>query len=104
MLKGWLERVLLPGVAFEVPDGRSNRVQGKLHNIRQFVVVTTSGSPRWFLTLIGNPARGALFRGMRGLFHPKCKRRWLQLHSMDQAGTQKRAQFIARVERDLSRL
>lgn len=104
MLKGWMERVLLPGVAFEVPDGRSDLIRGKLRNIRHFLVITTSGSPRWYLTLIGNPARGTLFRGMRSLFHPKCRRRWLQLYSMDRAGDPDRARFVEKVERTLAQL
>ena len=41
ILKGWFERVFLPGVAFEVPDGNSDRIRGKLTNIRQLIVLTT---------------------------------------------------------------
>jgi len=98
ILKGWFERVFLPGVAFEVPDGNSNRIKGKLTNIRQLIVITTSGSPWWWMRLIGDPGRAMILRGMRGLFHPRCKRTWLQLHSMDRATEVDRARFLLRVE------
>ncbi len=98
ILKGWFERVFLPGVAFEVPDGNSDRIRGKLTNIRQLIVLTTSGSPWWWLRMIGDPGRAMILRGMRGLFHPRCKRLWLQLHSMDRVTEADRARFLSRVE------
>jgi len=98
ILKGWFERVFLPGVAFEVPDGNSDRIRGKLTKIRQLIVLTTSGSPWWWLRMIGDPGRAMILRGMRGLFHPRCKRLWLQLHSMDRVTEADRARFLSRVE------
>ena len=101
MLKGWMERVWLPGVAFEVPAGRRRRARGALRNLRLFVAITTSGSPWWWLLLIRDPGRNLLTRGYRVLFHPRCRLRWLQLHDMNHATPDDRAAFMARVERAL---
>ena len=104
LLKGWLERVWLPGVAFEVPQGRHGRVVGRLRNIRRFTTVTTSGSPWWWLRLIGDPCRSMLMRGFRVVFHPRCRTRWLQLHRMNHTTHNERQAFLERVRTELAAL
>lgn len=102
MLKGWMERVLLPGVAFEVAPKKNARIVGGLNNIRYFLTITTSGSPRWWLRLVRDPGRNMIMRAMRILFHPNCRMRWLQLCDMDHASDSKRGGFRRKVERELS--
>lgn len=97
ILKGWFERVWLPGVTFEVPKTRFGRVTRKLDNIRLFAVVTTSGSPWWWLRLIRDPGRNMFLRAMRPMFHPRCRFVWRQLHAMNHATTADRDRFAARV-------
>jgi len=101
MLKGWMERVWLPGVAFDVAPERKSGLIGRLSNIRLFVVITTSGSPRWLLWLIRNPGRNAMMRGQRPLFHPRCRRRWFQLYDMDHTSAEERSRFLDKVESGL---
>ena len=103
MLKGWLERVSLPGVAFEVAPEKNARIVGKLKNIRRFCVITTSGSPRWWLRIVRDPGRNFLARGMRIMFSPACRITWLQLYDMDHAGDRERARFLRKVEKALSK-
>ncbi|SDD47112.1 NAD(P)H-dependent oxidoreductase [Ruegeria marina] len=104
ILKGWLERVWLPGVAFDIPDGLKKRARGKLQNIKSFTVITTSGSPWWWLRLIRDPGRSLLARGYRVLFHPHCRMRWLQLHDMNHRSGPDRARFIKRVSRTMAKI
>ncbi|MEX3009651.1 NAD(P)H-dependent oxidoreductase [Hoeflea sp. TYP-13] len=104
MLKGWMERVLLPGVAFEVAPEEDSRIIGGLKNIRFFQVITTSGSPRWWLRLVRDPGRNMIMRALRILFHPTCRMRWLQLYDMDHASNEDRAEFLRKVERELSKV
>ena len=101
MLKGWLERVWLPGVAFEVPAGRWKRAVGLFHNIRRLTTVTTSGSPWWWLRVIGDPCRSMVTRGFRTLFHPRCTVRWLQLYGMNHSSDVERRAFLERVRAEL---
>lgn len=101
MLKGWLERVFLPGVAFEVLPEKNSRIVGGLRNIRYVLTVTTSGSPRWFLRLVRDPGRNMVMRAMRILFHPRCRMRWLQLYDMDHASDRARSKFRQKVVREL---
>ena len=51
MLKGWLDRVGF-GVAFRL-GGRSVLQPRGSSNIRRIGVITTYGSPRWLLWLVG---------------------------------------------------
>ncbi len=104
MLKGWLERVWLPGVAFEVASARLRRPKGKLCNVRLFVGITTSGSPWWWIRLIRDPGRSLWTRGMRPLLSPKCRYSWLQLYDINNTSESRRAGFLSRVERALRRI
>ena len=97
LLKGWLERVWLPGVAFEISSEKQNIPKGKLKHIHRFCVVTTSGSPRWWLWFIGNPGKSMLFKGYRILFNKFCKFKWLQLYDMNRSTIDDRKKFLAKV-------
>jgi putative NADPH-quinone reductase len=79
VLKGWLERTMVPGVAFEVDDA------GKLHGglaVRRIVGVTTNPLPRWVVVLLGDPGRRILCRALRlSCTHPwRARCRWYALH------------------------
>ena len=97
ILKGWLERVWLPKVAFEISSGKQNIPMGKLKNISRLCVVTTSGSPRWWLWFIGNPGKSMLFKGYKILFNKYCKYKWLQLHDMNHTNSLDRERFLKKV-------
>lgn len=104
MLKGWLERVWLPGVTFELSAGKERRPRPKLGHIRLFVGITTSGSPWWWIKLIRDPGRSLWTRGLRVLFHRRCKVLWRQLYNMNHTTEADRTAFLARVEADLKAL
>ncbi|GJE25608.1 NAD(P)H-dependent oxidoreductase [Methylobacterium organophilum] len=102
MLKGWIDRVWLPGIAFSL--GGARVLQPRLTHLRRIVVVTTYGSPRWLLWLVGWPD-WRLFRfGIRSLCAPGCRLDWLSLTGMDKATPTARARFLAKVDRRLSAL
>jgi len=104
MLKGWLERVWLPGVTFEVSDGKERRPKPKMQNIKLFVGITTSGSPWWWIKLIRDPGRSLWTRGLRPLFATRCKSVWLQLYNINHTTDVDRASFLASVESRLKSL
>jgi NAD(P)H dehydrogenase (quinone) len=90
MLKGWLERVWLPGVAFRIATAKQRTIGGELGNIKLFVGITTSGSPWWWLKLIGDPGRSLFMKGLRPLYARRCRMRWLQLYNMNHVTPQDR--------------
>lgn len=104
VLKGWLERVWLPGVAFMPPSRAGEVTKPMLQNIRQLAVVTTGGAPWWWLKVIGDPHKKLFTRGLRVLFHKRARVHWLQLHEMNTVSADKRALFLRKVERTLKEL
>lgn len=101
MLKGWLDRVLIPHESFTMPEG-NQPIRGLLTNIRFIGVVTTLGSPRWWWMLMGMPGRRILLTGIRALCGPRCRTLWLALHRIDSAGEGERKAFLEKVRRALS--
>ncbi len=104
MLKGWLDRVWLPGVTFRVASAKERTITGELKNIRLFVGITTSGSPWWWLKVIGDPGRSLFMKGLRPLYARRCRMRWLQLHNMNHVTDADREAFLARVRQQLAAL
>jgi NAD(P)H dehydrogenase (quinone) len=103
MLKGWFERVWLPGVAFKVPDKPGGKAGPGMQHIMRLSVITSSGSPWWWLRLIRDPCRSFFTRGLRALFHPRCKTTYLQLHGMNTSTLAQREAFIEKVKTTLSK-
>ncbi|RZS52105.1 putative NADPH-quinone reductase [Sphaerotilus mobilis] len=104
LLKGWLDRVFLPGVSFGLGGSRHRPIVGALTNIRWFCGITTSGSPWWWLRWIGDPGRRLFLRGLKPLYARGCRTTWLQLHAMNYASHADRSRFLARVRHTLSRV
>ena len=103
ILKGYFDRVWLPGVAFEFGP---QAIRPLLSSIRLFGVVTTTGAPEWFTRIyMGNPSRKVLMRGLaRLLVAPRAERFWLALYGMENANLEKRSSFIERVKSSVSRI
>jgi putative NADPH-quinone reductase len=101
MLKGWFDRIWLPGVAFALDRERGISTHA-LSGIDRLMVVTTYGAPRWFIRLwMGDPGRRVMLRGFRPLLARGCKASWSALYGMDQAAPAKRARYLEQVSRKL---
>jgi putative NADPH-quinone reductase len=93
ILKGYLDRVWLPGIAFRIIGGKP---RSQLHHIVRFAAVTTYGAPRSINeTIVGDPNRRALMRGIGQLVHPRAKKLFLAQYAMDSIGEGERARFLA---------
>ena len=103
MLKGWLDRVWVPHVAFTMPTETTPIRPGMTH-IRLVGAVSTLGSPWWLWTWIGQPGKRILLRGVRACCAPRCETFWMGLHKMDTATAADRERFLERVGRRISRL
>ncbi|HEY8566001.1 MAG TPA: NAD(P)H-dependent oxidoreductase [Beijerinckiaceae bacterium] len=101
ILKGYLDRVFLPGVSFRLDEGR---VRPNLRHLKALAAVTTYGGPRWRAALLGDPPRRLVGRVLRGLVHPRAAYRYLALYDMNRRSAADRATFLARVEHTLGAL
>jgi putative NADPH-quinone reductase len=96
ILKGWLERVMVPGVAFDL-DPVSRRVRGQLGHIRHLVAITTHGSSWRHVKAHGDTGRRTLMWTLRLVCSRQCRSTWLALYDLDRAGPGRRAAFLADV-------
>ncbi|MBC7280447.1 NAD(P)H-dependent oxidoreductase [Hoeflea sp.] len=98
ILKGWFDRVFLPGVSFGLVDGK---VQPTLHNIEKILVVTSYGGSRFRSWLMGDPPRRIANRMLRATIKPGAKVKYLAHYAMNLSTIQTRQAFMTRVERAL---
>ncbi|HUG60241.1 MAG TPA: NAD(P)H-dependent oxidoreductase [Methylomirabilota bacterium] len=103
MLKGWLDRVLVPHVAFAMPT-ETHGIRANLTQIRRLVVVTSCGASWWMSKLVGEPGRRTLLRGLRAICHPLCRSRYLALYRMDTISAKARRAHLTRIRRTLASL
>jgi putative NADPH-quinone reductase len=101
ILKGFLDRVFLPGVSFRIENGL---VQPNLTHLKRLVAVTTYGAPRWRAMLMGDPPRKVVMRMLRVLVAPNARARYLALHDMNRQTQDGREAFLRRVRETVSRL
>jgi len=101
ILKGWLDRVMVPGVGFHLqPDGR---VRGGLTHLRKLAGVVTYGQTRWRATLMGDYPRKIVRRYLRrniGLSKPAP---FLAHYAMNVSTPTTRSRFLAQVEAVMER-
>ncbi|WP_352705597.1 NAD(P)H-dependent oxidoreductase [Mesorhizobium sp. M0195] len=103
MLKGWLERVLVPGFAFEMPTARRGP-RPKLRHIRRVMAMTTCGATPLMSWIMGQPGRRTLLRGFRSVCHPLCRTKFLALYRMDSVSAAGRQAHLQRVRKTVASL
>ncbi|RJT41933.1 flavodoxin family protein [Mesorhizobium waimense] len=94
MLKGFFDRVFLPGVSFRLVDGK---VQPSLHNIGKLAAVTTYGGSRFRAMLMGDPPRKLVNRMLRATIKPGASVSYLAHYSMNLSTDETRRAFMAKV-------
>lgn len=96
VLKGWLERVMLPGVAFSFDS--NNKVRPALTNVRRIVVVSTHGSPFRYVALVNDNGRRILTRALRLTCGFRVRTTSVRLFSMDKQDDAGRSRHLRRIE------
>jgi NAD(P)H dehydrogenase (quinone) len=99
MLKGFFDRVLIPGVAFDPIDAHP-----LLGNLRRIVGVVTYGQPWSAAFWMGEASRKTVTRFLRWFTGGKARTDYHALYSVDAATNRQRSAFMARVERAMAAL
>ena len=94
ILKGFFDRVFLPGVSFRLVDGK---VQPTLHNIGKLVAVTSYGGSWFRAALMGNPPKKLISRVLRATVKPGAPVSYLAHYSMNLSTQESRERFMAKV-------
>lgn len=104
MLKGWIDRSFLPGVAYDHhPDKAA--ILPRLDRLQSVLAVTTLGSP-WFIDrlIMGRPVRKTLKWGVVKTCAPRARFDMLSLYNVETATENTITGFEARVTRACGRL
>jgi len=101
MLKGWCDRVLMPGVAFDLSDPAN--VKPSLTHLRRIAAVVTYGRPRWVAWWIGDPPRKIVTRYLRRLTGNRAQVDYLAYYHMNVATRPALDRFRARVGAAMAR-
>ena len=102
VMKGWLERVLVPGVAFRLDD--HDKVRPGMQHVRRLMGVSTYGSRRLYVALMNDGGRRTINRTLRMSCGWRTRTTWLGLYDMDHSTSDGRHAFLAKVEHTAGRL
>lgn len=103
MLKGWMDRVWVFGVAWTLPPG-ADQPRPLLNNIRRLAIVTTHGSSKLVNALEGESGKRTVFRSIRMMCHRHVRTKWIALYGLDTVDAAKRTAWLDRVEREIAKL
>jgi NAD(P)H dehydrogenase (quinone) len=98
ILKGWVDRVWVAGVAWELPDG-ANRIRPRLGNIRRIIAITGHGSSKLVNMAEGESGKRTVTRSMRAMCSWRTRTTWCALYGLDASTAEQRDAFLERVER-----
>ncbi len=102
ILKGWLDRVWLPGIAFELPKDEGP-IKPLMQHLRLLGGISTYGAGWWWTRWVGDPGRRTIMRGLRALCAKRCQTFWLAHYTMDRSTAESRASFLKQIDRRLDR-
>jgi putative NADPH-quinone reductase len=102
ILVAWLERVMVPGVAFVFDE--QHRVQPHLQHVVRIVGISTYRSPWWSVKLVHDNGRRSLLRALGLNAGLTTRRTWLALYRIDDSTADQRIAFLQRVDRKLRSL
>ncbi|MEJ8473164.1 NAD(P)H-dependent oxidoreductase [Roseibium algae] len=94
ILKGFFDRVFLPGVSFKMKDGKASPC---LHNIKKLAVVTTYGGTRLRAFLVGDPPRKIATRVLRAVIKPVAPVAYHALYDMNRRTDAECTTFLGKV-------
>jgi NAD(P)H dehydrogenase (quinone) len=96
ILKGWFDRVFLPGVSFEMAEGKARPCLG---NIRKLAVVTSYGGSRFRSFLAGDPPRKIVMRMLRATIRSGAPVHYLAHYDMNRSTNTSRHAFLEKAQR-----
>ena len=95
MVKGFVDKVIFPGVAYIMDDGQ---LKSRLTNLKQVVIISTMNTPAdIYRDIFGNSLEGSLIKGtfnQIGIHDVE----WISINMVKQSGPQKREIWLEEIE------
>ncbi len=96
ILKGFFDRVLIPGVAFTLSN--TGDIAANLTHIRKLAGIVTYGQTRLASVFLGDPPRKYVTRHWKWMVHPRASVTYLAHYNMNKSTDRTRARFLAKVD------
>lgn len=104
ILKGYFDRVFLPGVSFILEGGGDRgKLLPNLTHIKKVAFVTTYGGNRWRTMVMGDPPRRLARRWAWVTFRTKTPPKYLALYDMNNNSPEQLTGFIEKVRTEIGR-
>jgi len=101
LMKGFVDKVIFPGVAYDYVNGSNTRMKPLLTNIKGITVITTMNTPGLLYRLVfGNAILKSLLRGTFWKLGYK-NRKWISFNRVKQASDEKRKRWLSRIEKTI---
>ena len=101
ILKGFLDRVMVPGVAFDLTD--DGKLTPRLTNIGRIGAAVTYGQKRLAAEWFGNPSRRLVTRYVKFFTGPGTRTTFLAFHNVNVPDEARRRRHLDRVAREMAR-
>jgi putative NADPH-quinone reductase len=101
MLKGFFDRMIMPGVAFDLGDPA--HAKPLLRNIKRIAGIVTYGRPRCMALWMGDPPRKIVKHYLRWFTGGKARVDYFALYHMNVATDAQRNSFMDKIGREMRR-
>lgn len=102
MTKGFIDKVIFPGVAYDYANKENTRMKPLLEKLKSVTVITTMNTPKWlYFLLFGNAIKKALIVGTFFKMGYK-NRNWISFNQVKAATPEKRAKWLIDLENKFS--
>lgn len=98
MMKGFIDKVIFPGVAYDYTNKENTRMKPLLTNIKSVTLITTMITPKWlYFLLFGNAIKKAFMMGTFWKMGYK-NRKWISFNQVKSVTQEKRVKWLAKLE------
>lgn len=104
MMKGFVDKVIFPGVMYVYKDASNTFMKPLMPNIKTITMITTMNTPKWlYWFLFGNAIKKAMMLGTFWKMGYK-NRKWISFNQVKMVTQQKRQRWLTEIEHKFSSL
>lgn len=104
MTKGFVDKVIFPGVAYDYTNKENTRMKPLWDNLKGVTMITTMNTPNWlYWLLFGNAIKKAMILETFWKIGFK-NRKWISFNQVKMVTQEKRQQWLSQIEHKFSSL